>query len=294
MKKHILALALTLITSLAFSKETINFINPYPPGGGNDQTIQALRPSLERSGYNVETTYLKSCNQAIEMLIKSKNKNDFLIVPNTGISPVANEANCHLDLKNMKDMELMTSVFTGGLYICTAPKKIVSENDLFTKPLKIASVAGHNTRYLKSVLDNTSKPNNITIVPYRGAGDMIRAVNSGDVDLWFSSSLNTMLTPDTVCLGSTFINNPLKIKFLGEYTAQGKKFKEYKTIWLVFTKKVTSDNTKLFKDSLGSQEVKDFILNRSSIHTGILVDPLNKNDINYITSLDEYFMSLPK
>lgn len=294
MKKHILALALTLLSSVAFAKETINFINPYPPGGGNDQTIQALRPALERSGYNVETTYLKSCNQAIDMLKNSKNKNDFLMIPSTVISPVASEANCQLDLKNMKDMELMTSVFTGGVYICTAPKKNVSENDLFTKPLKIASVTDHNIRYLKSFLENTSKPNNLTIVPYRGTGDLIRGVNAGDVDLWFSSSVNTMKSSDTVCFGSTFINNPLNVKFLGEYTTQGKKFQEYKTIWLVFTKKVTTENTKLFKDVIGSPEVKDFMLKRSSIHTGILVDPLNKNDVNYITSLDEFFMSLPK
>lgn len=291
MKKTLIATILSLTTALSVASEKINFINPYPPGGGNDQTIQALKPALEKRGFTIETTYLKSCNQGIDMLKNSTDKHTYMMFPNTAISSVKDEAFCHLNISKLEKMELLTSVFTGGLYLCTASGKNVSNNDLLNKNLKVAVTTDFSMRYLKDV---TSKfKNSLELVPYRSTSDLIRAVNAGDVDLWFSSSINVLKKDDTKCFGSTFKDNPFKIKFIGDLTSD-KKYPEYKTMWLIFTNKNSVEKDELFKSALNSEESKKFIESRASVHTGILVDPDRKNDLNYIVESEKFFMSLPK
>lgn len=292
MKKLLTTLLFSAIATASLASEKLTFINPYSPGGGNDQTIQALKPSLERKGYNVETTYLKSCNQSIDLLQQSDDPNTYLMFPNTAVSSIPGEAYCHLEMTNLENMKLLTSVFTGGLYLCSAPGKNITDYDFLNKELKVAVTTDFSMRYLKSTLSKFD--NKLTLIPYRNTGTLIRAVNAGDVDLWFSSSINVLQKEDTKCFGSTFKDNLQKIKFIGEYTPEGSDYKEYKTMWLIFTKNVTDDQKELFKYALSSEEVKAFLNSRASVHTGILVDPTGKNDLTYIVENEKFFMSLPK
>lgn len=227
------ALSMILSIPLLATAAEITFLNPYPPGGTIDHTIKVLTPDLERRGHSVKTQYYRSCGEALAVLKESKS-NHFLNILSTAYEPGNPTAGCVMDA-NRDRIDLVQGLHGSPWYLCSAPGKKFSAADLRDKPLRIGFVADFTDQaYLTHWLRSLPMSTDHKLVPYRGGGEVRRAIQAGDLDLWFGSANQLKNFPDSSCIGSTSKRDPQKLPFLAAYTRTPSAFpalEGYNTLW---------------------------------------------------------------
>lgn len=230
--KH-LVLALALSVPIWATAAEIIFLNPYPPGGTIDHTLKVLTPELERKGYRVKTQYYRSCGEALSVLKESKS-NHFLNILSTAYEPGNKDAGCVMDSRQDR-IDLSMGLHGSPWYLCSAPGKKFTAEDIQNSQLRIGFVADFTDKaYITYWLQNLPAKTDHKLVPYRGGGEVRRAVQAGDLDLWFGTANQLKNFPDSACIGSTSPRDPKKLPALATFTRIPSSFpplEGYNTLW---------------------------------------------------------------
>lgn len=258
--KSILA-STALVVTTSWSAETITWVSPYGPGGEIDQVLQQVKPLLEKRGHRVEVKYLKSCAQALEIL--HKNEPNTVLSGNSNIfQPGKVGAQCQMDAAT-DGVVLFKGLNFNPFYLCTSPGKHIAIEDLSLGEKKVGVVAEESLlNYVKNLVKNLKVENNITVVPYRGGAQVVRAARAGDIDLWFGASqINVFNRDEITCFGSAVKNDPRGYPYLGNLVKSDRDIFEYPIINILWAKDglITSDVQTSFDIALNSEEFQEFL-----------------------------------
>jgi len=226
-------IAALVIAPMWVSAAEITFLNPYPPGGTIDHTVKVLTPELEKMGHKVKTQYYKSCGEALNALREAR-PNHFLNILSTAYEPGNANAGCVMDARK-DQIDLVQGLHGSPWYMCSAPGKQFTAADLQTQSLRIGYVADFvDQAYLSHWLRNLPRAADTKMVPYRGGGEVRRAVQAGDLELWFGSANQLKNFPDSACIGSTSPRDPRGFPALATFTRTPSAFpalEGYNTLW---------------------------------------------------------------
>jgi len=270
MNKILLTLCL-LFSFQTFANDKITFLVPFPPGGTTDQTLQVIKPLLEEKGHKVEIKFLKSCSEALAMLNRDE-ENVFLNLLSSNYEPHDNDAQCRMNAET-DGIVLFSSVNENPSYICSSPSVDVSEDDFFNKPVRMGYVSDSQIIiYLNYFLNHTASKTKITLVPYRGGGEIVKAALAKDIDIWFGGSpLRKLKDLDIKCFGSTLKNNPYDFPFIGYLTDLDNDLMQFSFMNILWTKENTvSDSVRQsFRSVFSSENFLNYLSASGAVHTGL-------------------------
>lgn len=185
----VVALACSAMTASADDK-TITVTNLYGVGGGIDNIVSGMIPSLERQGFTVNKNFVKSCVDGYR-LVNNQPENHIMVAVTGDIALSDRNYNglrCTSLAKSAPSLELFSSMGSAPVYMCSSPK---FEGTSIEKLRAIAKterkvVFGIGTSAHKNVIDRMIK-NQIpdlkyTVVMYKGGAEITAAARAGDID----------------------------------------------------------------------------------------------------------------
>jgi hypothetical protein len=293
MNKLFLTICL-LFSFQAFASDKITFLVPFPPGGTTDQTLQIIRPLLEEKGHRVEIKFLKSCSEALNILHRD-DENVFLNLLSSNFEPFNNDAQCKMNAET-DGVVLFSSINENPSYICTSPGIDISKDDFFNKPIKMGYVSDAQIIiYLRYFLNHTLLQNQITLVPYRGGGQIVKAALAKDIDIWFGGSpLRKLKDLDIKCFGSTLKNNLYDFPFIGHLTDLDNNLMQFSFMNILWAKQHTvSDSVKQsFQEVFSDKQFIDYLDSLGSVHTGLGVTENANEQLFELKNQAETFKNL--
>ena len=201
MKKILASLGLVVGLSTA-NASTIEFVHYYPAGGGADLQTSALIQELQKLGIDHKKIFTKSCHDAVKY---TKSKPNTVMVSVTGDFVEADSARCP-GRSRVDNAKLFSTVGDVPIMFCASPHNNKMSLDDFSKSGKTYSVGVPVASISNSFLlyARTQKnPVNLTIVPYKGAGDLRTAVLAGNVDFFVAGSAAPLVNAGAVCHASS-------------------------------------------------------------------------------------------
>ena len=162
MKKLIIVLLTLLFTTVSYA-ETITVINSGKAGGSFNARTQMYKDGLIAEGYDVKFENIGKISQAVKMF---KNTNEPTIMVYSS-NQVYKQDLFHTT-KNFIMLE-----YQKPLYVC---RTNTSANK--TTGITVAHGKGYDPKLLTSLLGN-----DITLVPYKNSGAMLKGILGGDVDM---------------------------------------------------------------------------------------------------------------
>jgi tripartite-type tricarboxylate transporter receptor subunit TctC len=260
--------------------EKIIVANPYPPGGSVDQIMQVIKSAAQRQGTEIEIQYHKSCAEAIDAVRRS-DKNTFLNIVSDVYDPKNPDAKCALD-SDKDGLQVWGSPASSPYYFCSAPGKKLSFDEMSAQPRKAGMVAAPDLMaYLGHVISNTKKPNQIQVVPYRGGGEIVKAGQAGDIDMWFGASQIRAFPADQItCYGSSVRNDPRGVEFVGNLTKKGVSVPEYALVSILLTdpKTLSAPAAKAMAAAINSAELREY-MDKNKMAAGTLDGQLLHNNL---------------
>jgi len=253
-----LAAITILLTAHLAQAEKITVAVPFPPGGTLDQVMQILKVAAQKQGNQIDVQYHKSCAESIEF-VKNRS-NAFLNIVNDIYDPGNPNAACLLD-PGKDEFRVWASLTQSPFYFCSAPGKQLSFNEAVQKPHTVGYVAASDmTNYVNYMLANVKGSTQFKAVPYRGGGPLTKAVQAGDVDLWFGSA-QIRTFPTATCYGSGVRNNPRKILFIGDLTKPGTNLPELALMNILITdpKRISKEAANVIVSAVESLEFKEYL-----------------------------------
>jgi tripartite-type tricarboxylate transporter receptor subunit TctC len=287
----------TIFTSLAVASaaaaaDRVEIVNYYPPGGGTDFIARIIQQQLSQQDVDVTVRYVRSCSDALRYL--SRNPSSFVLGITTDFNPKG-RGKCIMDA-DTDGINLYSSASTAPVYFCTSPGRDISEEELRTTPLRVGiSTDDVLPFYFRHFLANANGfNNNITVVPYSGAGGIIRAAVAGDIDLWFGAgTAGRLIQEGAKCFAATTKDNPQNYPFIGSLTVQGDEFPELPQHYLLWTRAPVGEQvTEKFIKMFTSREYADAIEPRFFTHNGIGVGVTGSEELRQLVELDGIFQTL--
>ena len=164
MKKLLIILFTLFSITSAYSetKETITLINNGKAGGSYNARTQMYKEGLEARGFNVKYENIGKISQAVKVF-KSTTEPTIMVYSN-------NQVHKQGLFHNPENFIMLE--YQQPLYIC---KTNAAKNK--TTDLTVAHGKGYDIGLLKNILGN-----NITLVPYKNSGAMLKGILGGDVD----------------------------------------------------------------------------------------------------------------
>ena len=162
MKKIIIVLLTLFFTTVSYA-ETITVINSGKAGGSFNARTQMYKDGLIEQGYNVVFLNIGKISQAVKMFKEADEPTIMVYATNQVYKQ---------NLFHTEENFIMLE-YQQPLYICrtnTSKDKTVG--------LTVAHGKGYDPKLLTSLLGN-----NITLVPYKNSGAMLKGILGGDVDM---------------------------------------------------------------------------------------------------------------
>jgi tripartite-type tricarboxylate transporter receptor subunit TctC len=184
MKKLIATIILALFTTISVA-QTITVINSGKAGGSFNARTQMYKDGLEAAGFEVKFENIGKISQAVEVFKTS-------VEPT--IMVYANNQVYKQDLFHT-EQNFILAEYQQPLYVCrtNASKGKVTN-------LTVAHGKGYDPELLTKILGN-----NITLVPYKNSGAMLKGMLGGDVDMMVNNqgkSFKYMESGDGTCEAS--------------------------------------------------------------------------------------------
>ena len=254
-------IAVVLVTSQVAWAEKITVAIPNPPGGGLDQVMQVIKSAAQRQGTEIEIQYHKSCAEAIAF-VRQKGKNTFLHIPSDVYDPKNPDAKCALD-SDKDGLHVWGSSASSPYYFCSAPGKKLSFDKMLALPRKAGVASAPDLMaYFGHVISNTKQPNQILVTPYRGGGEIVKAGQAGDIDMWFGASQIRAFPADQItCYGSSVRNDPRGFEFVGNLTKESALVPEYALVNVLLTnpKNLSTPAAKAMAAAINSPELREYM-----------------------------------
>lgn len=187
MKKIIIALALLIFATPSFAetKDSITLINSGKAGGSFNARTQMYKEGLIAHGYDVVYENIGKISQAVKMF-KESSKPTIMVYANNQVYKQ--------DLFHTENNFIMAE-YQQPLYVCRT-----NASKGKTGVLTVAHGKGYDPNLLKSLLGE-----NITLVPYKNSGAMLKGILGGDVDMMVNNqgkSFKYMKSGDGTCEAS--------------------------------------------------------------------------------------------
>jgi len=165
MKKLIIALLTLMFTTVGYAEtqETITIINSGKAGGSFNARTQMYKDGLVAAGYQVKFENIGKISQAVKMFKETSQPT---------IMVYANNQVYKQDLFHTEDNFILAE-YQQPLYVCRT-----NESKDKTSELTVAHGKGYDPNLLTSLLGN-----DITLVPYKNSGAMLKGILGGDVDM---------------------------------------------------------------------------------------------------------------
>ena len=201
-----------LMTSFAMvcNAADITFMFTDPPGGGAERVVNAMLPTLERSGLTVEKQFFKSCVDAANEMRPDKTTKILILSPGAvNWSNTSEGGKCAPISRWAYTPKLYTTLVSGSLFVCTVP------NYQPGKKIRIGyTVSVEQTNLVNRYIANQT--GDYVGLPYPGIGPLRTAITAGDVDMFFATSLaNEMIAKGGTCIAATAKDNTKKLPFVG-------------------------------------------------------------------------------
>ena len=184
MKKLIIVLLTLMSTTVGYAEtpESITIINSGKTGGSFNARTQMYREGLTAAGYNVQYENIGKISQAVKMFKEASEPT---------IMVYANNQVYKQDLFHTEDNFIMAE-YQQPLYVCrTNASKDKTGN------LTVAHGKGYDPKLLTTLLGK-----NVTLVPYKNSGAMLKGILGGDVDMMINNqgtSFKYMASGDGTC-----------------------------------------------------------------------------------------------
>lgn len=188
MKKLIIVLLTLLFTTVSYA-ETITIINSGKAGGSFNARTQIYKDGLIAKGYDINFENIGKLSQAVKMF-KETDKPTIMIYSNNVVYKQ--------DLFHTKENFIILE-YQQPLFFCQTN---ASKNK--TDGLTVAHGKGYDTTMLTNVFAKLSKQ--VTLVPYKNSGAMLKGILGGDVDMMFNNqgkSLKFIKSGKGYCWGNT-------------------------------------------------------------------------------------------
>ena len=188
--KKILFTVLTILilfcaVSIAETPERITVINSGKAGGSFNARTQMYKEGLTAAGYNVQYENVGKISQAVKMFKEAEEPT---------IMVYANNQVYKQDLFHTEN-NFIIAEYQQPLYVC----RTNASKDK-TGVLTVAHGKGYDPALLTSLLGS-----NITLVPYKNSGAMLKGILGGDVDMMVNNqgkSFKYMKSGDGTCEAS--------------------------------------------------------------------------------------------
>ena len=163
MKNILIAtIMLTLFTTISVAQK-ITVINSGKAGGSFNARTQMYKDGLEAAGFEVKFENIGKISQAVEMF-KTSDEPTIMVYANNQVYKQ--------DLFHTEDNFILAE-YQQPLYVC---RTNASKGKVTT--LTVAHGKGFDPELLTKILGN-----NITLVPYKNSGAMLKGMLGGDVDM---------------------------------------------------------------------------------------------------------------
>ena len=208
---RILVFLLMLVASLTASAQPypskpIRYIVPYPPGGGTDIVARAVGQKLSESfGVPVVVDNRSGAggNLGTDLVAKTAPDGHTLLMGNVGPLAISVSLNRKLPYDPLTDLApvSMMVIYPNVLVVYPGlPAKSVSELVAYAqgqakaraKPLAYASAGTGSSTHLAAELLKSMAGIDMAHIPYKGGGQAIVDVMSGQVPMYFSSALGAL------------------------------------------------------------------------------------------------------
>ena len=165
MKKLIIALLTLMFTTVGYAEtqETITIINSGKAGGSFNARTQMYKDGLVAAGYQVKFENIGKISQAVKMFKESDQPT---------VMVYANNQVYKQDLFHTES-NFIIAEYQQPLYVC----RTNTSKDK-TGMLTVAHGKGYDPALLTNLLGS-----NITLVPYKNSGAMLKGILGGDVDM---------------------------------------------------------------------------------------------------------------
>ena len=207
MRLLIVAICMWIIVAVGDTKaetqESITIINNGKAGGSFNSRTLMYKEGLFAYGYHVKYENVGKISQAVEMFKQSTTPT---------IMVYANNQVYRQDLFHTKDNFIMLE-YTQPLYICRTNESKAKEGNL-----TVAHGKGYDPTLLTNLLGSE-----ITLVPYKNSGAMLKGILGGDVDMMVNNqgkSFKYMASGKGTCeasqvlpiMGATVIGTHVDVK----------------------------------------------------------------------------------
>jgi tripartite-type tricarboxylate transporter receptor subunit TctC len=292
MKKVLVSLSLALGLSVA-NATTIEFVHYYPPGGGADLQTSALIPELQKLGIDHKKVFTKSCHDAVEY---TKSKKNAVMVSITGDFVEADSARCP-GRSRVDNVKLFSTVGDVPIMFCASPHNNKLSLDEFSRSGKSYSVGVpvaiiSNSFYLYA---RTQKnPINLTIVPYKGAGDLRTAVLAGNVDFFVAGSAAPLVNAGAVCLASSAKPNWANVPSFSDLSTH-RNFPDVSLtteLWHVNT--IDPEIEQAVAKAMASKSFQDKLAEIKVTHSGIGAGISRDSQLSRIKAVENFLDSVQK
>ena len=169
--KHLIVLLTLLFATLSYA-ETIKLINSGKAGGSFNARTQMYKDGLVAAGYNVKYENVGKIAQAVQMF-KDSDEPTIMVYANNQVYKQ--------DLFHTED-NFIIAEYQQPLYVC---RTNASKGKVTT--LTVAHGKGYDSKLLTKILGK-----NITLVPYKNSGAMLKGILGGDVDIMVNNQGNSL------------------------------------------------------------------------------------------------------
>lgn len=268
---------MSVFFSLPLLAKDVTFILYYPPGGSADSHSGVLQSLLENDGYVVKKIYTNTCYDAIRIVSNSDNA---MLVTLTGDFTMRGTEICPA----AKGFTLvpLTTLANNPNMLCRAPGSNIDLESLRDRQFLVGSPTSRsNIVPLKLLVENGFS--NFKIIPFRGASDARMALLSGTVDLLYVAGAGQAIEEaGGKCIAASSRENWANVPFLGDIIPDS----SYPEITLTTVLWGHSKNNIDFTKYLGSENYKQFLLERGLTHSGSGIGQSREELEAEINSLD--------
>ncbi len=291
MKKFLTLVVLAMGINMA-QAATLELVTYYPPGGSADLQGSALAAELQKLGVNHKKVFVKSCRDAIDYVNNNENS---LMLSMTGDFLSTDSPRCP-GRDRLPGISLFSTLADAPIYFCASPHlKDTSLADLGSsgKTYTVAVPVAQVSRAFYLYERNQKNPIKMTIVPYKGAGDVRTAVLAGNVDLFTAGAITPFLKAGAKCLAASSKSNAANLPSYAELST-AKNFVDVTLItemWHV--KPLSTEIETAVKKVLVSESFKSRLSDLQVIHAGIGSGVTRESLLQKIQAVEVFLNGIP-
>lgn len=213
-------LSMLLAMSVTANATTIEFVVPFPPGGGTDFQASSLESAVAESNPNIKINkkYFNSCSAALSYAQEVSTQNPTYFFADVGdiiLGDSSKGSRCPPTNTLTTTVTPITKLGSIPLFLCASPKNSANMTELLQKPKIVVGYAA--TASINAVAKHLNNSQYL-MVPYQGAAAVKTAVDSGEADMFLGANFAVpYINQGAKCVAISSNSKVMQLPSLGEF-----------------------------------------------------------------------------